>query len=153
MKDKKEEIKKSSYFSLCLSHCIFFCDILLILQLIIQITQLGVITLYLWSSVYLFMWLFMSVYLSFSMCLSLPWALVQSFFLIFLKLPSFILFSHGLCPSPSEYLPVFVNIFISLFLSRSLSISFSFIYYKREDVWSYNTDSYFNSSVFWQREC
>ena len=46
MKDKKEEITKSSYFSLCLSHCIFFCDILLILQLIIQITQLGVITLY-----------------------------------------------------------------------------------------------------------
>ena len=62
MKGKKEEIKKRSYFSLCLSHCIFFCDILLIVQSIIQITQLGIITLYTLALLHFILSTFFSLY-------------------------------------------------------------------------------------------
>ena len=46
MKDVYEKIRKWSYISFCLSYCMYIQDITLIHQLINEITQLGIITLY-----------------------------------------------------------------------------------------------------------
>ena len=50
MKDEHKKIKKQSYVSFFLSYCIYFYDIWLIHLLIDEITQLGIITVYLFNS-------------------------------------------------------------------------------------------------------
>ena len=50
MKDEHEKIKKQSYISLFFSYCIYFYDIRLMHLLIDEITQLGIITVYIWKN-------------------------------------------------------------------------------------------------------
>ncbi len=46
MKDEYKDIKKQSYITIFFSHCIYFYNIRLIHMLIDEITQLGIITVY-----------------------------------------------------------------------------------------------------------
>ena len=55
MKDEHENIKKQSYISLFFSYCIYVYDIRLMHLLIDEITQLGIITVYIHARRVLFL--------------------------------------------------------------------------------------------------